>query len=121
MLEDEPLEVELATTLLYQYAHHSYRQIRGVVEGMTAEQRDEIIDLGMRHRGRYDEVARAYCSGQSFRFDILMDIGGFRDMHRHRRCVQILQDYHHAARLRHAARNRSSEAWRAATTHYGAR
>ena len=22
-----------------------------------------------------------------------MDIGGFRDMHRHRRCVQIVQDY----------------------------
>jgi len=27
------------------------------------------------------------------RFDILMDIGGFRDMHRHRRCVQIIQGF----------------------------
>ena len=60
---------------------------------MTAAQRAEIIDLGLRHRGRHDEVARAFCSGQQFRFDILMDIGGFRDMHRHRRCVQIVQDY----------------------------
>ena len=34
-----------------------------------------------------------FCAGQRFRFDILMDIGGFRDMHRHRRCVQIMQDY----------------------------
>ncbi len=93
LLEDEPLEVELAATLLYQYSHHSYRQIRGVVEGMTAARRAEIIDLGLRHRGRHDEVARTYCSGQKFRFDILMDIGGFRDMHRHRRCVQIVQDY----------------------------
>ena len=93
LLQDEPLEVELATTLLYQCLHHSYRQIRGVVEGMTAAQRAEIIDLGLRHRGRHDEVARAYCSGQKFRFDILMDIGAFRDMHRHRRCVQILQDF----------------------------
>jgi thymidylate synthase ThyX len=93
LLEDEPLEVELATTLLYQHSHHSYRQIRGMVEGMSAAQRAEIIDLGLRHRGRHDEVARAYYSGQRFRFDILMDIGGFRDMHRHRRCVQILQDY----------------------------
>jgi len=93
LLEDEPLEIELATTLLYQHSHHSYRQIRGVVEGVSAAQRAEIIDLGLRHRGRHDEVTRAYCSGQKFRFDILMDIGGFRDMHRHRRCVQILQDY----------------------------
>ena len=27
------------------------------------------------------------------RFDILMDIGGFRDMHRHRRCTQIIQPF----------------------------
>ena len=93
LLEDEPLEVELATTLLYQNSHHSYRQIRGVVEGMAPAQRAEVIDLGLRHRGRHDEVARAYSSGQGLRFDILMDIGAFRDMHRHRRCVQILQDY----------------------------
>lgn len=93
LLEDDPLEVELATTLLYQCSHYAYRQIRGAVEGMTAAQRTEIIDLDLRHRGRHDEVARAYCSGQKFRFDILMDIGAFRDMHRHRRCVQILQDF----------------------------
>ncbi|HET7440028.1 MAG TPA: FAD-dependent thymidylate synthase, partial [Terriglobales bacterium] len=31
--------------------------------------------------------------GQQFRFDILMDIGGFRDMHRHRRCIQIGQAF----------------------------
>ena len=47
----------------------------------------------MRHRGRFDEVARTFNAGQRFRFDILMDIGGFRDMHRHRRCVQIMQAY----------------------------
>jgi thymidylate synthase ThyX len=93
LLEDEPLEVELATTLLYQHSHHSYRQIRGIVEGMTAAQRDEVIDLDLRHRGRHDEIARTFNSGQKFRFDILMDIGAFRDMHRHRRCVQILQNY----------------------------
>ena len=93
LLEDEPLEVELATTLLYQHSHHSYRQVRGVVDGMASARRNEIIDLGLRHRGRHDEVSRAYYSGQKFRFDILMDIGAFRDMHRHRRCVQILQDY----------------------------
>jgi thymidylate synthase ThyX len=93
LLEDEPLEIELATTLLYPCSHHSYRQVRGVVEGLSESLRAEIIDLGLRHRGRHDEVSRTYCSGQKFRFDILMDIGGFRDMHRHRRCVQILQDY----------------------------
>jgi thymidylate synthase ThyX len=93
LLDDEPLDIEIASTLLYQYSHHSYRQVRAVVSSMTDSQRREIIDLSLRHRGRYDEVARAYSTGQKFRFDILMDIGGFRDMHRHRRCVQILQEY----------------------------
>ena len=38
-------------------------------------------------------MPRAFCAGQQFRFDILMDIGGFRDMHRHRRCIQIGQEF----------------------------
>ena len=93
LLDDEPLGIELATTLLYQYSHHSYRQIRGVVSSLSDARRREIVDLGLRHRGPHDEVARTFCSGQRFRFDILMDIGGFRDLHRHRRCVQIVQEY----------------------------
>ena len=93
LLEDDPLDVELAATLLYQYSHHPYRQIRAVVAALPQARQREIIDLGLRHRGPHDEVSRAFCVGQQFRFDILMDIGGFRDMHRHRRCVQIVQDY----------------------------
>ena len=38
-------------------------------------------------------MLRPFCAGQQFRFDILMDIGGFRDMHRHRRCIQIGQEF----------------------------
>jgi hypothetical protein len=49
--------------------------------------------MGVRHRGRHDELLREYSSGCGLRFDILMDIGGFRDMHRHRRCVQTLQPF----------------------------
>lgn len=93
LLEDEPLEVELATTLVYEHSQYPYRQIRERVESLDSSRRNEIIDLGLRHRGRHDEMLRAYCAGQKFRFDILMDIGGFRDMHRHRRCTQILQGY----------------------------
>jgi thymidylate synthase ThyX len=93
LLEDDRLEIELATTLLYEHCHYSYRQIRSAVEAGGERLWNEIIDLGMRHRGRHDELLRAYCSGQRFRFDILMDIGGFRDMHRHRRCIQVGQGF----------------------------
>jgi thymidylate synthase ThyX len=91
--DDEPLEVELATSLLYPHCHFSYRQLRGQIAPLSAARIDELIALGTKHRGRHDELLRAFSAGHVFRFDILMDIGGFRDMHRHRRCVQLLQSF----------------------------
>jgi thymidylate synthase ThyX len=93
LLDEEPLETELAATLIYEHGHYPYRQIRQAVEAAGEAIRHEIIDMGLRHRGRHDEMQRAFCAGQQFRFDILMDIGGFRDMHRHRRCIQIGQEF----------------------------
>jgi thymidylate synthase ThyX len=89
----ESLEVELAATLLYWVSHHSYRQIRDLVSGLEASRVSEIVELGLKHRGRHDEALRAFHAGATLRFDILMDIGGFRDMHRHRRCTQIMQGF----------------------------
>src|SRR5882762_7200193 len=91
--DNDALELELATTLLYGHCHYSYRQLRQTLEAAGEARRREIIDLGLRHRGSHDEMPRPFSAGQQFRFDILMDIGGFRDMHRHRRCVQIMQDF----------------------------
>jgi thymidylate synthase ThyX len=91
--ESDAFELELATTLLYAHCHYSYRQLRRMIEAAGEARRREIIDLGLRHRGKHDELPRPFSAGQQFRFDILMDIGGFRDMHRHRRCIQIMQDF----------------------------
>ena len=85
--------MEIAATLLYGACHYSYRQIRDHVASLPEARRDEIVDLGLRHRGRHDELLREFSAGQRLRFDILMDIGGFRDMHRHRKCTQILQSF----------------------------
>jgi thymidylate synthase ThyX len=91
----ETLEIELAATLLYSVSHHSYRQIRDLVAALPEARSAEIVALGLRYRGRHDEALRAFHAGAALRFDILMDIGGFRDMHRHRRCTQIIQDFTH--------------------------
>jgi thymidylate synthase ThyX len=93
LIEPDSLEIELAATLVYEHSHYPYRQIRDAMQAAGDVIRREIIDLGLRHRGRHDEMARAFSAGQPFRFDILMDIGGFRDLHRHRRCIQIGQDF----------------------------
>jgi thymidylate synthase ThyX len=89
----ESLEAEIAATLLYGACHYSYRQVRDHVAALPEARIHEIIALGTRHRGKHDELLREFSAGQTLRFDILMDIGGFRDMHRHRRCVQVLQGY----------------------------
>ncbi len=89
----ETLEVELAATLIYWASNLPYRQIRDLVASLPAARVAEIIEVGLRHRGRHDEALRAFHAGAALRFDILMDIGGFRDMHRHRRCVQIKQGF----------------------------
>jgi len=91
--DDEDLEVELTTSLLYGCCHYSYRQLRGAVAALPEARRNELLKLGTAHRGKHDELARAFHSGHGFRFDILMDISAFRDMHRHRRCVQLIQEF----------------------------
>jgi thymidylate synthase ThyX len=94
LVEDAgPLEVELATSILYPECHFSWRQLQRTVAALPAGRIAELIALGAKHRGRHDELPRTFSAGQSFKFDILMDIGGFRDMHRHRRCVQLIQSY----------------------------
>ena len=94
LIEDsEGLELELTTSLLYSHCHYSYRQVRERVSGMSAAVVSEVIEMGTRYRGRHDELLRAFSAGGGLRFDILMDVGGFRDMHRHRRCTQLLQGF----------------------------
>jgi len=89
----EPLEIELATSLLYPHCHYPYRQLRDHVAALSSASIAELIDLGTQNRGRHDELLRAFHVGAALKFDILMDIGGFRDMHRHRRCTQLLQGF----------------------------
>src|SRR6184192_2180859 len=56
LLDEESFDVEMASTLLYEYCSYSYRQIRRGVAALSDAQRKEIIDSGIRHRGRHDEM-----------------------------------------------------------------
>lgn len=88
-------EDEIAVSLLYRadVGGHSYRQIQAVVGDMTHAQRRELIDMSFRGRRRHDEWLREHQAGYSLTFDLLLDAGAFRDLHRHRRCIQIIQPF----------------------------
>lgn len=88
----DPLD-EVATTLLYRVSRVPYRTLLTMVQGWTEKQKREILEVALKTRGPYDELIREFRSGYSFVFDLLMDIGGWRDLHRHRRCQQIQQNF----------------------------
>jgi thymidylate synthase ThyX len=84
---------EIVTTLLYRVSQAPYRKILEVVKEWTEKEKQATIEVATRQRGPYDELIKEFRSGYAFIFDILMDIGAWRDMHRHRRCQQVQQNF----------------------------
>ncbi|HET6371595.1 MAG TPA: FAD-dependent thymidylate synthase [Nitrospiria bacterium] len=91
LISPHPLLEELATTLLYRVCHAPYRQLLETVRGWSEKEQQEVIEVALRHRGDRDDLLREFRSGYPLIFDIMMDIGAFRDLHRHRRCQQVRQ------------------------------
>jgi len=90
--DESPLDEAIATLLYRASAQgHSYRQVQAHVRAMPARRKLEILDLATGHRESHDELLRELQVGYAFKFDVLVDYGSFRDLHRHRRCVQIIQ------------------------------
>lgn len=84
---------EIVATLLYRVSQAPYRKILEVVREWTEKEKQATIEVAMRQRSPYDELIKEFRSGYAFTFDILMDIGAWRDMHRHRRCQQVQQNF----------------------------
>ena len=87
-----PLD-EIVTTLLYRVLQAPYRKILEVVKEWSEKEKRATIEVATRQRGPYDELIKEFRCGYAFNFDILMDIGAWRDMHRHRRCQQVQQNF----------------------------
>jgi thymidylate synthase ThyX len=88
----DPLR-EIVATLLYRYdvSGHSFRQVQNVVANLAQAEVDDVFDLSLQGRGPHDDFLREHRGGYTLTFDVLVDLGSFRDLHRHRRCVQVQQ------------------------------
>jgi len=93
LVEPHPPLDELTATLLYRTSQAPYRDILALVQNWTEKQKHETIEIALRKRGPYDELIKEFRCGYAFVFDVLMDIGGWRDLHRHRRCQQVQQNF----------------------------
>jgi len=87
-----PLD-EIVATLLYRASQAPYRRILELVKTWSDRQKQATIEVATKQRGPHDELIKEFRSGYSFIFDIVMDIGAWRDMHRHRRCQQVQQNF----------------------------
>ena len=93
LIPPHPLLEELVTTLLYRVCRAPYRQLLEMVRGWSEKEQQEVIEVALHHRGDRDDLLREFRSGYPLIFDIVMDIGAFRDLHRHRRCQQVRQSW----------------------------
>lgn len=92
LVAEQPVEIEIVATLLYRASHYPYRQIAGAVGEWSEAKRRSVLEAALAERGR-EELLPEFQSGYRLIFDVLMDVGGWRDMHRHRRCQQVRQPF----------------------------
>ncbi|MBS0278007.1 MAG: FAD-dependent thymidylate synthase, partial [Proteobacteria bacterium] len=83
---------DITATLLYPVTNLSFRFLYETALSWSGALRREVIDVALRSRTRYDDLLREFRGGL-YAYDIVMDIGAYRDLHRHRRCQQFRQPY----------------------------
>jgi hypothetical protein len=83
---------EIVATLLYPVTNWPFRSLYELAQSWPATRRNEVIDVALKSRRRKEDLLRGFRGG-AYAFDIVMDIGAYRDLHRHRRCQQFRQAY----------------------------
>ena len=92
LIRPTDMHAEVAATLLYPVTNYSFRALYEMTTSWSAARRNEVIDTALRSRTRRDDLLRGFRGGL-YAYDIVMDIGAYRDLHRHRRCQQYRQAY----------------------------
>jgi thymidylate synthase ThyX len=94
---DPESEAKVLAGILFQQDHGTWDQAFQHARGMNEEARRKAFDAYVPARkGRWYKVGRAF-ENAYMRFEIVMDIGSYRDLHRHRMMTQERQTFstHH--------------------------
>lgn len=92
LLRPHDTPADIVATLLYPVTDRPFRELYELARSWSAERRAEVLDLAVRSRRRRDELLGGF-RGNLYAFDIVTDIGAYRDLHRHRRCQQFRQAF----------------------------
>jgi hypothetical protein len=83
---------DIVATLLYPVTHRPFRELYEMAAGWSSARRREVIDVALQSRTRRDDMLAGFRGGL-YAYDMVIDIGAYRDLHRHRRCQQFRQAY----------------------------
>ncbi|HEX9786977.1 MAG TPA: FAD-dependent thymidylate synthase [Candidatus Binatia bacterium] len=90
---DRNAEEKIIAAILYPHGRHPLQQLRQIAVRMSSEERRKIlIEFFNRRRHRRDKLSRAF-ENVYYTFDILGNLGLYRDLHRHRILTQERQDF----------------------------
>lgn len=94
---DAKAENKIIASIIFPETHESYEKIYERVRKMSEAEKAEILEnyTGGR-KARWYKIGRAF-ENSYLRFEIVMDIGSYRDLHRHRMMTQERQMFstHH--------------------------
>ena len=83
---------DIAATLLYPVTARPFRELYEIARAWSARQRAEVMDVALGSRTRRDEILAGFRGGL-YAYDLVIDVGAYRDLHRHRRCQKYRQAY----------------------------
>ncbi len=92
LIQPEDHLSDICATLLYPVTNRPYRELYELARNWPAARKQEVLAVALGPRSHRDELPRHFRSAP-YVFDFVMDIGAYRDLHRHRRCQQFRQQY----------------------------
>jgi thymidylate synthase ThyX len=92
LLRPTHVAADIVATLLYPVTERPFRELYDMACGWSQARRAEVIDLALASRTNRDEILPGFRGGL-YAFDLAIDIGAYRDLHRHRRCQKFRQPY----------------------------
>jgi thymidylate synthase ThyX len=92
LMKPSDAPADIVATLLYPVTDRAYRELYQLAASWNAARRNEVLDVALESRTRRDDLLRNF-RNPPYAYDIVMDIGAYRDLHRHRRCQQFRQQY----------------------------
>ena len=86
------IAADIAATLLYPVTDRPFRELYELARSWSNSQRAEVLDAALESRAKPGDLPAGFHGGL-YAYDFAIDIGAYRDLHRHRRCQKFRQSY----------------------------